>query len=75
MTIPPSLEEEDALRRFMWDMLRGEDEVSLKSAVEGRFFQICAFCPCYPVRDCSEHGCFLVRKGDVDVLRRRYTPK
>jgi len=75
MTIPPSIEEEGALRWFMWDIMREEDEPLLKSAVEGKFLQICGFCPCFPVRDCSGYGCFLLRKGDVDVLRRRYNPK
>jgi len=75
MTILLTFEEENTLRQFMWDMLREEDEVFLKSAVEGKFFQICVLCPSFSVRECSECGCFLLRQGDVDVLRRRYNLK
>ena len=64
-----SIEGERALRRIMWDIEREEDEKYIKSVVEERLFQICAFCPCVAVRECSTHGCFLLRKGDIDVLR------
>jgi len=67
MTISHSIEEENTLRQFMWDMLREEDEVFLKSAVEGKFFQICVLCPSLSVRECSEYGCFLLRKGDLNL--------
>jgi len=75
MTIPLSIEEKDALIRFMWGIQSFEDDHYLKSAVKEKVFQVCGFCPCFPVRDCSEYGCFLLRKGDVDVLRRRYNQK
>ena len=75
MRIVLLIEEEEALIKFMWGIQREDEEEDIKSGVERWFFQICVFCPCFPVRDCSEHGCFLVRKGDVDVLRRRYNPK
>ena len=65
-----SIEAENALKRFLWDIERkNEDERYIKSVVEERLFQICAFCPCVAVRECSTHGCFLLRKGDIDVLR------
>lgn len=69
------IEEEEALIKFVWGIQREDEEGDIKSGVERRFFQICAGCPGFPVRDCSEHGCFLLRQGDVDVLRGRYNPK
>jgi len=75
MTNPLSIEEENALINLMWDMQSFEDEYYLKYTLKNKFFQICGFCMVHPKRDCSGHGCFLLRQGSVDVLRRRYNPK
>lgn len=70
-----SIEEENALVRYMWDIEREEDKKYIESVVEKKLFQLCVFCSCFPVRDCSVHGCFLLRKGDFNVLRRCHTLK
>lgn len=69
--ISPTIEEIDALIKEMWSIQDEMDDKVVELLLKNKLFQICNCCQCMPVKDCSRHGCYLLRKNKINITNKR----
>jgi len=60
--------EEYALIKTMWNIQDDVDNAIVDLILKNMLFQICNYCHCMPVKDCSTNGCYLLKNRRINVF-------